>query len=91
MKRDTFQNVTKKLEDIHKEHPTYSFGAVISIAFSEYGDIWGITNKEALFALEKYESELELDNDKIVSPDYLSKLQKDVENFDHILDEEEED
>lgn len=90
MKRDEFQNVTKKLEEIHKSHPTYSFGAIISIAFSEYGDIWGITNKESLFALTKYESELELDSDNIASADYISRLVKDIENFDHILDEEED-
>ena len=90
MKKDDFQRILSKLEELHKKHKTYSFGNIISIAFCEYGDIWGNTNKECLFALEKYESELELDSDKIASPDYLAQLYKDVENFDNILDEEED-
>lgn len=90
MKQDSFQLVTHKLNQLHKEHPSYGFGRIISIAFSEYGDIWGLTNKEALFALEKYEAELALDEDKIASPEYMDKLFKDVANFNHILDEEED-
>lgn len=91
MKKDSFQHILTKLEQLHKGHSTYSFGQIISTTFSEYGDIWGITNKEALFALEKYEAELELDEDRIASPEYMDKLPKDVENFDHILDPEEDD
>jgi hypothetical protein len=60
------------------------------MAFSEYTDIWGLSNKECLFALERYAAELEMDDDKIASPKYMEKLYKDVENFDKILDEEED-
>ena len=90
MKKDNFQSILQKLEELHKDHPSYSYGSIHSIAFSDYGDIWGITDKESLFALEKYEAELSLDQDKIASKDYMDKLYKDVENFDDILDEEDE-
>lgn len=90
MKKDQFQSILSKLEELHKLHPSYSFGNVISIAFADYGDVWGQTDKELFFALEKYEAELELSNDSIASPEYLEKLYKDVTNFDHILDDEED-
>jgi len=90
-KKDNFKLIITKLEELHKKHPRYSFGSIISIAFSDYGDIWGVSDKESIFALEKYEAELELDEeDKIASPEYLSSLYKDIENFDNILDEEED-
>lgn len=90
MKKDNFQNILNKLQELHKEHPSYSYASIHSIAFCDYGDIWGITDKEALFALEKYEAELFLDQDKIASKDYMDKLYKDVEDFDNILNEDED-
>lgn len=91
MKKNNFQSILDKLQELHKKHPLYSYGSIHSIAFSDYGDIWGITDKEALFALEKYEAELELENsDNIASPEYMEQLYKDIEDFDNILNEEEE-
>ncbi len=90
MKNVTFQSITDKLLEINKKHPSYSFSNITSMAFAEYKDIWGLTNRECLFALEKYEAELELDSDNIASPEYLEKLYKDVENFDDILKEDED-
>ncbi len=92
MKKNTnYIAILEKLEELHSSHPSYSFGRHISIAFSEYGDVWGITDKEALFALEKYAQELEGDDDKIASSEYLDKIIKEGMNLDTILDEEEED
>ena len=92
MKKNIYKSILEKLLDLKKEHPSYNFGRHISLAFAEYGDVWGMTDKEALFALEKYETELGLDSeDKIASPEYMEKLMKDVEDFDNILNEEEDD
>lgn len=90
-KKDNYKEITNLLLSLKRKHPSYGFGKHISLAFSEYGDIWGITDKEALFALEKYSTELDLDGDKIASPTYIEELMKDVEDFDNILNEEEDD
>ena len=90
-KKDTFFEILSKLEELHKLHPSYSYGHINSIAFSDYKDTFNLTDKECSFALEKYKCELELDGDNIASPDYMEKLMKDVEDFDNILNEEEED
>lgn len=90
MKTTTYKAILKKLEELNKEHPSYGFGRHISMAFAEYKDVWGLTDKEILFALNKYEAELALDNDQIASPEYMEQLMKDVENFDNILNEEED-
>lgn len=89
-KNTNYIQILEKLSELHKSHPSYGFGRHIAMAFSEYKDIWGLSDKEALFALEKYEAELELDNDNIASPEYMEKLMKDVQNFENILEEDEE-
>jgi len=89
-KKDNFQLILEKLSELHKLHPSYSYGHIQSMAFADYTDTFGITDKESLFALDKYLCELELDGDPIASPDYMNKLYKDVENFDNILNDEDE-
>jgi hypothetical protein len=49
------------LQNLQKKYPKQTLGHHLSMALSEYGDIWSITDKEMLFALEKYETEKELD------------------------------
>jgi len=88
--KDTFQKILLQLEQLHKNHPSYSYGHIHSMAFCDYKDTFGITDRESLFAIEKYNCELELDADPIASPDYMEKLYKDVENFDNILNEDED-
>ena len=85
------KKIIEKLEELSKDHPTFSFGRHISMAFAEYGDIWGLSNKECLFALDKYQAELDMGDDRIATPQYMEKLYKDVENFDDILNEEDGD
>src|SRR5450631_2637996 len=58
-KPNYYNQCLKILTELHKEHPTYGLGQHLATAFSDYGDMWGISNKEALFALEKYHAELE--------------------------------
>lgn len=91
MKKNVYKAILETLVELKKEHPSYNFGRHMSLAFAEYGDVWSLSDKEALFALEKYQTELELDADQIASPQYIEQLMKDVEDFDNILNEEEED
>lgn len=77
------------LESLHKAHPTYNIGRHISTALDGYDDIWGVSDKEFLFALEKYELELNMDIDHI-DQEEIEKIIKDGMNLERTLFEEEE-
>jgi hypothetical protein len=77
------------LESLHKAHPTYNIGRHISTALDGYDDIWGVTDKEFLFALEKYELELNMDVDHI-DQEEIDEIIKDGMNLERTLFEEEE-
>lgn len=77
------------LENLHKAHPTYNIGRHISTALDGYDDVWGVTDKEFLFALEKYELELNMDTDHI-DQEEIDKIIKDGMNLERTLFEEEE-
>jgi hypothetical protein len=77
------------LENLHKAHPTYNIGRHISTALDGYDDIWGVTDKEFLFALEKYELELNMDIDHI-DQEEIDEIIKDGMNLERTLFEEEE-
>jgi hypothetical protein len=77
------------LESLHKAHPTYNIGRHISTALDGYDDIWGVTDKEFLFALEKYELELNMDVDHI-DQEEIEEIIKDGMNLERTLFEEEE-
>jgi hypothetical protein len=77
------------LERLHKAHPTYNIGRHISTALDGYDDVWGVSDKEMLFALEKYELELNMDVDHI-DQEEIEKIIKDGMNLERTLFEEEE-
>ena len=76
------------LENLHKAHPTYNIGRHISTALDGYDDIWGVTDKEFLFALEKYELELNMDVNH--DQEEIEEIIKDGMNLERTLFEEEE-
>jgi len=80
----------KVLVSLHKEHPSFTLGRHLATALSDYGDIWGISDKEMLFALKKYQSELGMTDDRIVEDEYVNKVIKDGMNLDTILDDDDE-
>lgn len=49
------------LMDIKKKHPSYTLGRHLSTALDEYGDIWGLPDKEIVYALVKYQATLAMD------------------------------
>lgn len=75
------------IEELGRQYPTYGIGRHISTALADYGDFWGITDKEFCFALEKYASQLQLDENNIVSPDYVEEI---IEDGKHLFDQTEE-
>jgi hypothetical protein len=84
MKKPNYYNqITHLLQQLHTAYPEYNMGKHLSTALDEYGDIWGVTDKELLFALEKYKTQLEMDiphtDDKEL--DQIIKEGMDLENI----------
>lgn len=88
-RKNHYRQIIHVLESLHKAHPTYNIGRHISTALDGYDDVWGVTDKEFLFALEKYELELNMDTDHI-DQEEIDKIIKDGMNLERTLFEEEE-
>lgn len=82
-----YNQAVQILHDLKKEYPNNTLGQHLATALGDYGDIWGISDKEFVFALEKYRAEMELN---IVSDAEVDKIVKDAENLDKMFLEEEE-
>ena len=82
-KTNHHSKIIKILQELHSSYPNYTMGRHISTALSDYGDFWGITDKEMLFALTKYKSQLEMDvphsDEKEI--DEIIKQAMDLENI----------
>ena len=78
------------LHKLHSAYPSFGLGRHLSTALSDYGDFWGITDKELLFALQKYEAELALDQQNIADEEYVNQIVKEGMDLDTILNQEEE-
>ena len=88
-KPNYYRQILHVLENLNKAHPTYNIGRHISTALDGYNDVWGVTDKEFLFALEKYELALNMDIDYI-DQEEIEKIIKDGMNLERTLFEEEE-
>ena len=86
-----YKDIQKVLDQLHKDHPHFSMGRHLATASADYGSLWGISNKELLFALRKYQTELDLDHHHIAHEEYVNKIVKDGMDLNHILDEDEDD
>ena len=82
-KTNHHSKIIKLLQELHSSYPNYTMGRHISTALSDYGDFWGITDQEFLFALTKYKSQLEMDvphsDEKEI--DEIIKQAMDLENI----------
>ena len=56
-----YKQIIQALDRLYKSHPTYNMGRHIATALDGYSDVWGVSDKEFLFALQKYEIELNMD------------------------------
>ena len=82
-----YNQVLKVLQELQQGYPTYNIGRHISTALSDYGDFWGITDKEFLFALKKYKSQLEMDVPHSDDSE-IDEIIKEAMDLDNILKEE---
>jgi hypothetical protein len=64
-------------------------GRHISTALDEYSDVWGVSDREFLYAIQKYEIELNIDGPHI-DDEEIEEIIKDGMNLDSMFEEEEE-
>ena len=84
-----YRQIIQKLENLHKAHPTYNMGRHLSTALDD-SDLWGVSDKELLSSLQKYETELEMDVNH-VDDEELDEIIKGGMNLEKMFSEEEED
>jgi len=89
-KPNYYRQILKTLENLHKAHPIYNMGRHLSTALCEYNDLWGVNDRELLYALNKYEVELNIDYQHEDDED-INKIIKDGMNLERMfIDDEEE-
>ena len=86
-KASYYSQILQTLQQLHAAYPNYNLGRHIATSLDGYGDVWGLTDKEILFALEKYKSELELDIPHTDETE-LDQIIRDGMNLDDILKEQ---
>ena len=85
-----YRQIIQTLVRLQKAYPTYNMGRHISTALDEYSDVWGVSDKEFLYAIQKYEIELNIDGPHI-DDEEIEAIIKDGMNLERTLFEEEED
>ncbi len=73
---DYYNDVILILVELHKNFPNYNMGRHLATALDDYKDVWGITDKELLFALNKYKTQLELDEPHLTGDAELEEIIK---------------
>jgi len=86
-KPNNFNKLITVLIELHKSYPNYNMGRHLSTALADYGDFWGISDKELLFALTKYKSQLDMDFPHTDESE-IDAIIRDGQNLDTILKEE---
>lgn len=81
-----YKEVITILQELHDTYPTYSLGRHISTALGDYPDTWDLTDKEVLYAFEKYRATLSMDVPRETDANELERILKDGMNL--TLDEE---
>ena len=86
-KPNDYYRVLALFQQLHTSYPHYNMGRHIATALDEYGDVWGLSDKEILFALEKYKAELDMDVPH-TDENELDQIIKEGMNLENILKEE---
>lgn len=84
--KEVFNNIINILKDLHKKYPVQGVARHISDATVEYGHLWGIENKELLFALTKYQEELDMN----ISQDEVDNIIKGAKDLDTLMNNNED-
>lgn len=88
-KPNYYNQILHILQQLHVLYPAYNMGRHLATALDEYGDVWGLSDKEILFALDKYKTQLEMDIPHTDEKE-LDEIIKDGMDLDNILKEEDD-
>ena len=86
-KPNYYHRIVQLLHKLQLHYPSYNMGRHLSTALDEYGDVWGLSDKELLFAFEKYVTQLEIDFPH-TDEDEIENIIRDGMDLDNILKEE---
>jgi hypothetical protein len=86
-KPNDYYRVLALFQQLHTSYPNYNMGRHIATALDEYGDVWGLSDREILFALEKYKAELDMDIPH-TDENEIDQIIKEGMNLENILKEE---
>lgn len=93
-----FNKFINLLQILQKQFPAQPVSNHIASALADYGsiqDIWGLSDKELVFALERYQSNLEIENFIPTHDSELERIIEEGKNIDKInlydTEDEEED
>jgi hypothetical protein len=75
------------LQELHLAYPQYNMGRHLATALDEYGNIWGMTDKELAYSLAKYKGQLEMDVPHTDDSE-IDKIIKDGLDLDNLFKEE---
>ena len=89
-KKTHYTEVIHILQELHKNFPTYNLGRHLATALADYGDVWGITDKELAFARSKCEAEREMDVPQTDESE-IQKIIREGMDLDNILKVEDDD
>jgi hypothetical protein len=70
-----FNRIIALLQKLHKDYPTQNIGRHLSLALADYGDLWGVPDKEICFALERYMIQLDTG---ITSDEDIARIMRDT-------------
>ncbi len=82
-----YNQIIQTLKRLRIDHPTYNMGRHISTAI-DGSELWGVSDKELFFSLQKYEANLEMDVNH--NEDEIEAIIKDGMNLERTLFQEEE-
>lgn len=86
-KASFYSQIVKLLQELHTSYPHYNMGRHLATALDGYGDVWGLTDKELLFALDKYKAQLDMDVPHVDEKE-IDEIVREASDLQNILNEE---
>lgn len=80
-KQNYYKQIIEALTELKKLYPSYTIGKHLSTALDDYGDTWGLSDKEVLFALTKHKAKMELDVPHETDEEEINKIIEDGMNL----------
>lgn len=88
MKATSYNSILKIFKELKVRYPSYKMSQHIATALCDYNDVWGISDKEFLFAMTKYMATMEMDVPHETDDRDIQKIIKEGMSLHSILDEE---